>query len=100
VRAGSSAAPLVSAIESVTPNPSFGSATIAFTLARGGPTTLAVVDVAGRVVVRLMDGDQPAGRYEVAWDASAAGRRLRAGVYFVRLGSAGFAAVRRIVLAE
>jgi flagellar hook assembly protein FlgD len=47
---------------------------------------LAVVDVTGRVVRVLLDGEAPAGSNRVVWDGrSDAGDRLASGVYFFRL---------------
>jgi hypothetical protein len=45
-----------------------------------------VVDLAGRVVRRLLDEDLAGGQYHVTWDrTSDTGARLRPGVYHVRL---------------
>ncbi len=91
--------PLATTIESVSPNPSPGAMTIAFTLARRGTASLTVLDVAGREVTRLVSGDQAPGRYQVAWDGTSRGRRLPAGLYFARLSGAGSVTVRKLVLA-
>ena len=74
--------------------------TIGFTLAHRGAASLTVLDVAGREVTRLMSGDQAPGRYQVAWDGTARGRRLPAGLYFARLSGAGQVITRKLVLAR
>jgi len=56
------------------------------------------VDVQGRVVATLAEGDQSAGRHDCAWDASARGAAVGAGLYFVRLETPQGRRVRRVVL--
>ena len=96
----SEAQPLSTTIESVSPNPSPGPMTIGFTLAQRGAASLTVLDVTGRQVTSLLSGDQAPGRYQVAWDGAANGRRLPAGLYFARLSGAGRVIVRKLVLAH
>ncbi len=100
VRATASALARSTTIESVSPNPSPGRVTIAFTIAERGVATLTVLDVAGRHVSRLVSGDQTPGTYQAAWDGTAEGRSLPAGLYFARLSAAGNTSVRRLVLAR
>jgi len=57
---------------------------------------LAVVDVSGRVVTTLVDGTQPAGTYQVAWDGTDGSRRLAAGLYLVRLTAPDRSVVRKL----
>ncbi len=59
-----------------------------------GRVTLAVYDALGREVARLVDGERPAGRYEVVLD----GAGLPSGLYLVRLTAEGFAQTRRVTL--
>src|SRR5207244_1268871 len=78
------------------PNPTSGKTQIQYAVARRGPVRLAVVDVSGRVVTTLVDGTQPAGRYQVAWDATGGGQPLAAGLYFVRLAAPDRNVVRKL----
>jgi hypothetical protein len=55
---------------------------------------LAVYDVAGREVVRLVDGMRPAGEHEVSLE----GRGMPSGVYHYRLEGGGSVVVKRCVL--
>jgi 1,4-alpha-glucan branching enzyme len=57
-------------------------------------TTLKVYDVLGNEVVVLVDDYLPAGRYEVAFDAS----DLTSGVYFYTLNSGDYYQVRKMIL--
>jgi hypothetical protein len=75
------------------PNPAFSGKKVAlrFTLARPGPVTVRILDVAGREVARL-GHEGFAGPNDVAWDGTLDnGSRAAAGVYFYRLEGAGFA---------
>ena len=81
------------------PNP-FGSTTrIRFGLPARGPVALSVYDVQGRRVRRLAHGIHEAGIHEVAWTGrDEHGGRVRAGVYFCRLVTAGARFERRMVV--
>ena len=82
------------------PNPSAGSSTMEFTVARTGPVRLEIHDVLGRRVRVLVDEERSAGTHSVAWDGRADdGTRIATGTYFGRLRAAGGEAVRRIVRA-
>lgn len=68
------------------PNPFRGRTVIEFTLPEAGHTSVAIMDVSGRVVRTLADGAYAAGRHTLTWDArNEDGRTARAGVYFVRV---------------
>jgi hypothetical protein len=80
------------------PNP-FGEATwIPFTLERAGAVTLRVHDAAGRLVRTLMAAERGRGVHRAGWDGrDAAGRRVPAGVYYLRLTGPGATASRPVV---
>lgn len=85
--------------ETIRPNPARAEATIYFQLPRATRVSLSVYDVRGRLVSRLLDGEQPAGRHAAVWNGAAAGGdRVPAGVYFLRLEANGAAATKKIVL--
>ncbi len=68
------------------PNPFGATTSLAFDLPSAGRAQLVVFDVAGRRVKGLVDGEMPAGRHAVSWDATDdAGRKVAPGVYFYRL---------------
>jgi hypothetical protein len=84
--------PARSRLQSVGPNPSAGPLRIEFELAHGGSVEFDVVDLAGRVVARVPTREWAAGRWAHAWDGRGEdGRRLSAGVYFVRMRLGGTA---------
>jgi hypothetical protein len=77
------------ALSAVEPNPFATSTRIAFSLPRRQNTKLSVIDVTGRTVRVLLDGDAPAGTRDVRWDGrDNDGRNVASGVYMVRLETA------------
>jgi flagellar hook assembly protein FlgD len=68
-------------------------------LPHSGPATLAIFDLSGRRVRRLLAGDFAAGSRRVVWDGrNDEGVSVPAGLYLVRLDSAGTQQTRRVVL--
>jgi hypothetical protein len=84
------------ALEPVTPNPMRNSGRFAFALPRAAHARLSVVDLQGREVRRLAEGEFGPGRHETRIDAGR-GEMLEAGLYFLRLQSEGRTLVRRFV---
>lgn len=81
------------------PNPFNPTTTIAFNLATGTDVHLAVYDVSGRLVRRLVNGDVTAGRYAILWDGSDdEGRSVGSGVYFYRLQAGVLQETRSMVM--
>ena len=73
-------------LEQNAPNPVRAGTSIAFTLPTADRVTLAVYDVAGRIVHTLADRVVGPGRHVMTWDGTADdGRDLTSGVYFYRL---------------
>jgi hypothetical protein len=61
-------------------------------------TTVDLFDVAGRRVTRLFAGELPPGGRTLHWDGNTSSGAAAAGVYFVRLESAGGSRVEKLVL--
>ena len=83
------------ALSSVSPNPVHGDCRVVFTVPRTAAVRVSILDVLGREVAVLADGERSPGRHEVAWSATA---RVQPGLYFVRMKAAGHTFVRRIVM--
>jgi hypothetical protein len=80
------------------PNPARTSARLEFSLPRAGVARLIVTDVSGRRVRELAARHFEAGAHAATWDLrDAAGVRVAAGLYFVRLDAASGALVTRSV---
>ncbi len=86
----------------VAPNPFNPRTAIGFTLARDTRVEVAVYDVRGRLVRRVLDGTLEAGAHPVAatWDGNDdQGRAAPSGTYFLRMKTAaGTAAARKMTL--
>src|SRR5262249_17922550 len=68
------------------PNPSSGNVSFSFTMAKEGPASIRVYDVAGRLVKSLVSGTTEAGPHDIVWNATDdGGRHVGAGVYFYRM---------------
>ncbi len=68
------------------PNPFNPATTVRFTLARSGPVRVAIYDVRGRLVQRLVDAHLPAGAHERTWRGTdLAGDAVASGIYVLRL---------------
>jgi hypothetical protein len=78
------------------PNPFNPTTTISFQLPAAGSARLAVYDLLGREMAVLAQGTMSAGRHEIRFDAS----RLSSGIYFCRLESGTFVAVRKMTLSR
>ena len=76
------------------PNPFNPSTAIRFELRDASFVKLAVYDVSGREVVRLVDDWRFAGKHEITFDGSG----LSSGVYFARLIADGFSQTRKLLL--
>jgi hypothetical protein len=80
----------------VAPNPSVGSARVTVDLPEAAVVRVAVLDLLGREVAVLLDGEQSAGTHALPLDAA----RLAPGVYVVRLVTSSGALVRRLTIAR
>jgi hypothetical protein len=87
------------ALDPVRPNPSRsgGAMRLPLTLPDSGPASLQLVDIRGRIVATREVGSLGAGRHVVDL---AAGLKLRAGVYLVRLTQGGLQRTTRAVVLE
>jgi hypothetical protein len=72
------------------PNPARSRWALAFRTGGTGPVSVRVYDAGGRVVRDLWSGRLRGGHHELDWDLRANdGRRVKSGVYFYELRSAG-----------
>jgi hypothetical protein len=76
------------------PNPFSSVTTISYSLAQPAEAALSVFDLLGRQIRVLASGTQPAGTYEVTFDAAG----LPSGVYLYRLEAGNFVETRRMVV--
>ncbi len=79
------------------PNPSALPISIEFGLARAEWARLTLIDLQGRIVVTLEEGEYSAGRHRVSWIGGSPGLPP-AGLYFLRLDSASGTRIRRLLI--
>jgi hypothetical protein len=80
------------------PNPGNPLIRASFHLPREGFARVAVLDLAGRCVAVLADGNLPAGDHEVRWDGRSPGGVAAAGVYLLRIETVSGWLSRKLVL--
>jgi hypothetical protein len=92
-------APLVLRLAANAPNPFNPTTRLRFEVSRAADVQLAVHDVRGRLVRRLLVGPVAAGPHELDWDGrDDAGRELAAGVYLLTAASGTQRQARKLVL--
>jgi len=81
------------------PNPFTDEVTLRFDLPTSQPVELAIYDLRGRAVRRLVNGTVERGRCEAIWDGrDALGEPVPSGVYFVRLRVGGTEVAAKLLL--
>ncbi len=93
-------APRAFGLRQNTPNPFNPVTTIEFAVpAGGGHVTIEIIDVAGRVVRRLVDEHRTDGDHSVVWNGrDHSGRGLASGVYFYRMTAPSTEITRKMLL--
>jgi hypothetical protein len=81
---------MVLALHPVIPNPVLRGAQFHFNLPRAGRVSLAILDIAGRRMSRLVNGERSAGPQTAEWSGRGDdGALLKSGVYIVELSAEG-----------
>jgi len=81
------------------PNPARSHVAIRYSLSADGPASLAVHDIAGRVVRQLLASSVRRGAYRVAWDGKDGhSRTLANGIYFLKFAAGDFRQTEKLVL--
>ncbi len=81
------------------PNPSAANINIRFTVPRDGRVSICVYDVTGRLVSDILDENISSGDHAVNWLCTdTRGRRVSAGIYFVRAGYENETITRKVII--
>jgi len=95
---GENALPAVFSLCQNHPNPFNNATTISFSLEKAGPAYLVIYNILGQRLAVLVDDYFPAGWHSAAWDGrDSGGRQMAGGIYFYKLVSPGFSAVRKMI---
>ena len=76
------------------PNPFNPNTTISYQVSFSGPVTIKVYDVLGDEVATLINEEQPAGRYEINFNATG----LASGIYFYKINTGSFLSTKKMNL--
>jgi hypothetical protein len=76
------------------PNPFNPSTKVSYGLPKRSQVNLTILDLLGRTVTTLIDGEKAAGSHDVMWDASA----VPSGIYFYRLQAGEFVDTKKMIL--
>jgi hypothetical protein len=91
--------PLINFLSGNAPNPFFHTTAIAYSLATQTHVTLALFSVTGQRIRTLVNQVEAAGRHRVVWDgAGQSGGKVTPGVYFYRLHTDTFNAVKKLIV--
>jgi len=91
--------PLETKLSGNYPNPFNPSTTIAFDMATSGHVTIDVYNIKGQKVISLADGKYDAGKHTVVWNGvDSAGHHVSSGVYFYRMTTSGYSAVKKMLM--
>jgi hypothetical protein len=81
------------------PNPFNPITRITYSLAAHGDVQIVVYNMLGQPVRFLVDADQPAGEYEIVWDATDDnGKSVASGIYYYRIVAGEYIATRKMML--
>lgn len=78
----------------ITPNPVNTSATISFTVVKQGKLSLAVYDMAGKLVKKFRDKEYNEGTYQVSLNTN----DMRNGIYLLRMELGGILQIRKFIV--
>ena len=80
------------------PNPFTKSTTIRYEIPIAGKVELVIFDISGRRVRQLINENQSAGRYNIAWDGlDLNNKECSAGIYFVSMKTSNYKKIRKIL---
>jgi hypothetical protein len=91
---------LAFAMRAPSPNPSFGDVGLSFDIPReAGEVTLAIYNVRGQLVRKLVEEPMEPGRHTLTWDArDHRGAPVSSGVYFMRLTTSFDSAAKKLII--
>lgn len=93
--------PTATSLAGIYPNPFNPQTTISYELAAAGVVELAVYDLKGALVRRLVSEPRPAGRHRAVWNGEdESGQRVASGVYLARFKAGSHQDFRKVVMVK
>lgn len=90
---------LVTALDNNYPNPFNPSTTISFSLANDGRASLAIYNLKGQLVTKLLDAQMTKGTHKIVWNGlDSHNRSVASGMYLYRLESGNYNSVKKMLL--
>jgi len=90
---------LVTNLDNNYPNPFNPSTTISFSLAKAGRTSLAIYNLKGQLVKRLLNSELNNGTHKIVWNGlDENNRSVASGMYLYRLESGDYKSVKKMLL--
>ncbi|MEO0095526.1 MAG: S8 family serine peptidase [candidate division WOR-3 bacterium] len=91
--------PIAFALYTPMPNPTRGKTNIVYAIPHPSKVSLRIYNCLGQVVRVLLEKEQEPGVYQIIWDGDDfLGRRLPAGVYFIKFEAGGAKKIKKTVL--
>jgi len=91
--------PATVSLQRLDPNPARGATTISFALPEALPVEIELLDISGRCLGRILTEEALPGQHSIDWDGrDAAGRRVPAGLYWVRLRAGRVSTSRSLLI--
>jgi len=91
--------PTMTGVRSIHPNPFNPQTTVMIALTASEHVRIAIYDVRGALVRRLVDQSMPAGEHSLVWNGlDDGGRPASSGIYFVRLSAGRVTETRKVVM--
>ena len=81
------------------PNPFNPSTVISYQLASISKVRIKVYDILGKEIATLVNGQKPAGNYQITWDGTDNfGNKVTSGVYFYQINTDNFVQTKKMIL--
>jgi len=93
------AMPIITKLSGNYPNPFNPETTIRYSLHKESRVTISIYSIKGQLVRKLVDGKYSAGSHKVVWNGKdELGRSTGSGVYFYRMSTGDYSAVKKMLL--
>jgi len=81
------------------PNPFNPTTVISYQIAALSKVQIKVYDILGKEIATLVNGQKPAGNYQISWDGTDNfGNKVTSGVYFYRINTDNFVQTKKMIL--